>query len=444
MRIPLFILAAGCLPVALCSVVILPGGDPRAFQARNPNTLATTAVTFFKGSAENEFLGNNTKVLMSSLDGSNLTASDGLYPSGDSFVRGVIQAWGEHLHLVIRPEEVWFTILVQMNFYMNAHAEELRTMFVNHAGQEVIYIEDFTWYDVLRKFQYAIQAKVKTAWLLDWIRPNFTTTTENDIMTANILMMGLTQAFFKFEGGIICGLPSVTLLGEEKDWVALLAKLDRLADFGAEPTEYAQRLRPILSRFARSFREPDSKETISFRNDIAIAHKYTICGSPPLSVSGWIVGFYFWRSDGKPFARATTRSDYVNPDFLVMDNITYPTVDITKLPVGYARAPFIMRDFDHQARFEAFVAAGTLGKQIKPGPPAGYADALRRSGGDLTLLNESKRARHATLQPLSSWMLYGPSPHNATTPSWRQETELSSELYPGVLPGLVGGTCRAK
>ncbi|KAK4443664.1 hypothetical protein QBC34DRAFT_416737 [Podospora aff. communis PSN243] len=379
---------------------------------------------------------------MSSLDGLSPASLSDLYPSGDSFIRGAIQAWGEHLHLVIRPEEVWFTILVQMNFYMNSHAEELRDMFVDHEGQEVIYIEDFTWYDVLRRFQFAIQDKVKTKWLLNWIRPNFTTTTENDIMTANVLMMGLTKGYFKFEGGIVCGLPSVTLLGEEEDWVKLVAKLEKLEEFGKEPTEYARRLRPILTRFVRSFREPDSEETRAFWNDIVIAHRFTLCGSPPVSLTGWITGFYYWLADGRPFARGV--SNYLDS----VDGVGFPMLDITRLPVGYATAPFIMRDFDNVDRFEAFVGAGTMGKTIRAGAPAGYEAALRRAGGDLTLLDESKKGLHSTLQPQSAWMLYGPSPHNRTRQYWLDEEEIFSDVWAGVLPGLppapLGGSCHAK
>jgi hypothetical protein len=185
---------------------------------------------------------------------------------------------------------------------------------------------------------------------------------------------------------------------------------------------------------------------VAFWNDIAVAHRYVMCGSPPLSITGWIVGFYYWQANGRPFARGPSNGvEYANRDALVMDNITYPMVDITKIPVGYARAPFIMRDFANEDRFEAFVAAGAIGKQIKPGPPAGYADALKRSGGDLSLLDESKRERHSTLQPLSSWMLYGPSPHNATRTSWYEEEELFSDLYQGVVGSVPhGGMCRAK
>jgi len=439
MMIP--ILLAGLLPLTLARVVVIPGGDPRPYKPVGTIAPVKTAFEFFNGSAENEFYGTNASVLMSSLDFDEITPSDGIYASGDSFVRGAIQAWGEHLHLVIRPEEVWFTILVQLNFYMNAHAEELRDMFVNHTGQEVIYIEDYTWYDVLRRFQFAIQERVKTKWLLEWLRPNFTTTVESDIMTANILMMGLTKAYFKFEGGVVCGLPSVTLLGEEKDWVALLEKLDRLAEFGAQPKDYARRLTPILKRFARTFREPDSPEIKQFWNDIAWAHTTGICGGAPVQLSGWISGFIQWAADGKLFRRS---DEVERPEWFTLDNVTYQSIDVRYLPVGYATAPFIMRDFRNVDRFEAYVAAGTMGKQIKAGVPEGYADALRRTGGNLTLLAESSKELHTTLQPLSSWMLYGPSKHNATAKKyWLDELDVAEILYKtGKV--MTNMSCRAK
>jgi hypothetical protein len=413
------------------SVVIIPGGQPKPYKG---SEALTSADGLLRSSADNEFYNTSAQLLMStySVSSAKISAADGLRPSGDSFVRGAIQAWGEHLHLVIRPEEVWFTILVQMNFYMNAHAENIRDLFVSHQGQELIYIEDFTWYDVLRRFKDEIQARVKTPWLLDWIMPNFTTTTENDIMTANVLMMGLTKSYFKFEGGIVCGLPSVTLLGEQKDWEALLTKLDHLPDFGAEPAAYKARLKPILSRFVQSFVTPDSPDTLQFWNSIASARSVTTCGAPPLYISGWITGFYFWTDQGRPYARETNGA-------LELDGVQFPMLDITTLPVGYARAPFIMRDFGGMDKFPAYVAAGTMGKQITAGMPAGYADALRRVGGNVSLLEDM--GAHSTLKPLSAWMLYGPVNHNATNNSWRRETELS-ELASGTKNYMAGSsTC---
>jgi hypothetical protein len=407
------LLAAACYArLSHGAITIIPGGEPKPFA---PLAGVSSPTDFFRRSAPNEFVNNSAQLIMSSLDMVSPTSLASIQPSGDSFVRGAIQAWGEHLHLVIRPEEVWFTILVQMNFYMNSHAESIRHLFVDHEGQQEIYIEDFTWWDVLIRFQDEIQARVKTPWLQEWLMPAFTTTNDNDRMTANILMMGLMKAYFTFSGGIICGLPSVTLLGEKSDWEALLAKLDRLPEFGPEPTAYAARLAPILSRFVSSFDQPDSVATKTFWNQIVSARRDSTCGAPPYYVSGWIMGFLYWNTDGSSFARGLG-------DF-TLDGITYPNLDISRqLPVGYARVPFVMHDFNYTELYEAYLMSGTLGKQIKSGAPAGYLPALARTRAPAP----ADTTRHGTLKPLSAWMLYGPVVHNATAPAWVREIELAN------------------
>jgi hypothetical protein len=416
------------------SVTVIPGGIPKPYKGAGP---AASQEEFFRRSAENEFFNNSAQVILSNFDVDPkfaISKEAGIVPSADSFIRGAIQAWGEHLHLVIRPEEVWFTILVQMNFYMNSHAEEIRHLFVDHEGQKLIYIEDKTWYRVLIRFKDEIQALVKVPWLKDWILPAFSTTTEQDIMTANVLMMGLTKAYFRFEGGIICGLPSVTLLGEQKDWELLLAKLERLPEFGLEPTKYAARLRPILSRFVKTFSEPDSAETIKFWNQIVSARVDRICGSPPYTLSGWIGGFYFWNYKGRPFGQSPNGP-------LTLDNQTYANMDIRELPVGYARAPFIMRDFNNTARYEGYVLAGTLGKKVTNGPAPGYAEALKRAGKAPAAAVDP--AVHNTIQPLSGWMLYGPISHNDTSSDWREEAEIGELI--GVLDrNFNAGQCNLR
>jgi len=424
----MLLLSSLFLASAASAVVIIPGGDPKPYDG---DAEPTSVESLFRDSAPNEFFNNTADLIMTSYSITNVTSPPDLHPSGDSFIRGAIQAWGQHLHLVVRPDEVWFTILVQMNFYMLSHAEEIRELFVDYEGQEEIYIEDSNLYDLLIRFKDEIQKRVKTDWLLDWITPNFTTTTENDLMTANILMMGLTQAYFKFVGKLVCGLPSVTLLGEQKDWEMLLAKLDRLPDFGKEPEEYKDRLRPILSRFVTSFKEPDSEETRKFWNQIVSGRAEHICGRPPVYVSGWITGFYYWNDNGNAYART-------GEDMLSLDGISYPMLDLSEVPVGYARAPLVMRDFRDMDEFPAYVAAGTLGKQITAGSPAGYKEALERAGGNSSLADDA--SMHGTLRPLSGWMLYGPLDHNATKSRWVVEEELG-EIQASVMQFMTGETC---
>lgn len=424
-NLPLLFLAL-TLPV-LSSVVILPGSAPKPLQP-NPRPFVTSATDFptiLRNSTPNEFPSPAVQIIVSSY---NNTLSRGasapsdartITPSSGSFIRGAIQAWGEHLHLEIRPDEVWFTILAQLNFYMESHAEAVRDLFVAHQGKEVIYIEDTTWTRVLLRFKDEINDRVKTKWLRDWIVPDFSTTTEDDVMTANILMMGLMKAYFEYVGGIICGLPSVTLLGEKEDWEKLLRRLERLSEFGAEADQYRARLTPILKRFVRSFDIPDAEEIRMFWNQIVFARTNSLCGAAPVELSGWITGFLFWDAEGKQWG---DRSQVM----LKMDGIDYWMQDIRELPVGYARAPFIMRDFGGQEEFQAYVAAGTLGKHMVEGSPEGYAAALERAGKSTKGADDP--SLHGTLRPLSAWMLYGPLDHDAEHPTMHYDAEISTIL----------------
>ena len=47
-----------------------------------------------------------------------------------------LEAYYTHHHLILRPDDVWFAILTQISFYINAHAEDLCSIFVAHDGKK--------------------------------------------------------------------------------------------------------------------------------------------------------------------------------------------------------------------------------------------------------------------------------------------------------------------
>lgn len=57
-------------------------------------------------------------------------------PSPNGFVYACIQAYNQHQNLVIRPDDVWMCILTQFSMYVNKHAEEMRSYFVDHQGRK--------------------------------------------------------------------------------------------------------------------------------------------------------------------------------------------------------------------------------------------------------------------------------------------------------------------
>lgn len=125
--------------------------------------------------------------------------------SNNGFVRAGWAAYAHHNHLRIRPEDVWFAILTQFSFYVNAHAEELRSHFVAHEGQKPLEVEE---YGTIRTVDFGrlavamtkeIEKKLVDPELCQWILPDFTTTDEIvDTTTAAVLMMGTMQAYFTY------------------------------------------------------------------------------------------------------------------------------------------------------------------------------------------------------------------------------------------------------
>lgn len=71
---------------------------------------------------------------------SSLDAKDNIHASADSFIRGAYEAWARHIHFAVRPDEVWFAILAQLNCYMGneKNAESLQPLFVEHKGQKTL------------------------------------------------------------------------------------------------------------------------------------------------------------------------------------------------------------------------------------------------------------------------------------------------------------------
>ncbi|KAL8939452.1 MAG: hypothetical protein Q9216_003340 [Gyalolechia sp. 2 TL-2023] len=287
---------------------------------------------------------------------------DPIVPASNGFVSGVVQAYSRHHCLHIRPEDVWFAILSQLSFYINAHAEELRGQFVAHEGKKELELTyggnrySFDFRIFAKQMSELIEQNVVDPELRQWMMPAFTTTTKNDVVIASILLMGSTQKYFDFKCTLMCGLPSVTLLGNKADWELILARLEKLKEYGKEPTEFYSLLRPVVLRFVQSFDAPLSKETIDFWQRIIDDHPF---GSGSSQYSGWITAFCFWDRDGKPIYRPTKTSNTRRDDLLRLDDTVYHWIDADDVPPGYGSVP--VKVDDNGCKFDATMIAGSVG-----------------------------------------------------------------------------------
>lgn len=322
-------------------------------------------------------------------------------PSGESFAFSAIEAWATHQHLVIRPDEVWFAILVQMNFYMTNNAERLRHLFVSHKGQKDLLVTGATWLEALGQFRHMIHKNIKVDWLREWIMPSFTTSQPDDNMTANILFMGLMKDYFAYYIDEICGIPSITLLGDLEDWKKLLEKIDRLPFFGEEPAQYRNRLRPTLNAIVHSFQHPQAASSRDFWNKIIVATPQRVCGRPPFSVSGWISSLFFWNSQGKPLPS----QPITDPNA-----IYYGSLDLHNIPSAVVSVPITMLTNEGEIKFEGMLIAGNIGKQKTRGAPEDYQRALDRA--QVVIPRKALDINQGTIRPISGWVLYGPVPRD--------------------------------
>jgi hypothetical protein len=333
-------------------------------------------------------------------------------PSRNGFVRAVYHAYSSHHHLVLRPDDVWFAILSQLSFFINAHAEELRAFFVEHEGKKKLEVMDVGTihtadFGKLAIWMTELIAKnVRDPELVDWTMPVFSTTTLQDRVVAAVLLMGALQRYFEFRASLMCGIPSVTLLGTRQDWVSLLAKLDKLSTLGAEPAQFATLLTPVLRRFVRSFDHPDDPEVLDFWARVM----HETGGSGPRYLSGWITAFCFWDEGGAclykcggegrgPEPRASLKAFNGRVTGCELDGIFYHRVKTNEIPAGFAGVPVEVND--NGTLYETRMVAGSVGisvsssgQRLDPGP--------RQRVGEGQMVD----AGPDTLQPVSGWFMY--------------------------------------
>lgn len=304
----------------------------------------------------------SSRIIHSSISDSDF-GNTKLAPSTNGFVHAAWYAYSSHHHLTLRPDDIWFAILSQLNFYINKNAEALRSHFVDHEGQKELVIEDVGSIDTLdyglfaRKMTYLIQENVKDPNFRDWIMPTFSTTTVDDRSTAAVLMMGSLQAYFAYTSMCCCGIPSVTLLGTRDDWQDILGRLEKLKELGEQTTDFAMLLKPILEGFVASFDDVMTAETKDFWTRMV----HYQGGSGISRITGWLTAFCFWRNDGVPLYKREYAARYAEHG-LKLGSTSYHGVNTSDIPCGFASVPVLV--LDNGVIHRTKMVAGSLGIKV--------------------------------------------------------------------------------
>ncbi|EFA78133.1 hypothetical protein PPL_08782 [Heterostelium album PN500] len=242
----------------------------------------------------------NQVPLMSSIDSSD--KKNHLYIGPNSFVKSCILAYSDHHRIVLRPDDIWISIMTQFSFYLNANSEQLREKLVDFQGKKELTVSanaslfSAPYDDMTLAMTDLIAKNIKDPSIRDWSMPSFSTTTYNDRIVGAVCLMATMKNFFQFKYQLCCGLPSVTLLGSVEDWKSLKDKAQRLVEFDVGEqklmSKWSAMLLPILDQFIQSV---NGKPDISWWNRIA---NYVGGGSGPTWLSGWITAFTVFSPEG--------------------------------------------------------------------------------------------------------------------------------------------------
>jgi hypothetical protein len=212
-------------------------------------------------------------------------------------------AYADHKNIFIRPDDLWFHIVLQLQMLIDNNAEELRDCFVEHKGKKEINIgidkyskESFI--DFITGSNYQMNNDVKN----DFVQITntiFSTTSNFDLTLSKISTMCAMKHYFSFSCIESCGIRNIFFGGKLEDWVKIKSNLISITNYNKEIlSNYINKLIPIVDKFIEAI---ETKPDIEFfnkvmREDARLAGKFSLGygdGSEITKyVDGWIRDLY--------------------------------------------------------------------------------------------------------------------------------------------------------
>ncbi|KAK5657473.1 hypothetical protein OQA88_3045 [Cercophora sp. LCS_1] len=284
-----------------------------------------------------------------------------LRPSPNSFVHAVIQAYNNHHHLIMRPDDVWLAIITQLSFFLhrkNTQQEERQkpVLLTRYRVGDRFCLDFSTFAHGIATAFEATPIKFLPQFRA-WLTPSFSTTTDDDVVTALAVMMGTLRARFRYACWFRCGIPSVTLLGERGDYEEIKTRVELIKDgaYGAEAQEFGEMIDRVLSGFLVTFDDPEGDEAKSFLRCMiwhaGSGYEHECDGKEEEECgkrgwyNGWITAFCYWDEMGEARLR--------------WDEAGLPETEGRTIPGGFAQVPVVLEDVEGVLDVE--MMAGSVG-----------------------------------------------------------------------------------
>ncbi|KAJ7741240.1 hypothetical protein B0H14DRAFT_2989461 [Mycena olivaceomarginata] len=332
-----------------------------------------------------------------------------IIPHGCGFVNTVLSAYTGSHALVLRPDDIWLAVISQFSLYANANPELLgdQTDFVLHEPgkpQPLLIVDPGSPSLSTQMGEWMQRSEVDREWIL----PNFSTSTPNDIAVLSVLRIAppVEKVLLPPTKTLSRGIPRVTLDGLRTDWELLLRKLEKLKEYGIPAIAWYHLLYPVVSQIAKSFYDENNPDREFWKR---VVHVEGFGGRSP-NLSGWITAFSLFSCEGEwriPQLRTTqvgTKDPATLPAHrfwsiyapslqetsfnMTIYGIKYPVLNILNLPTSYAEVNVTVNDGGIEA--PRVIVAGLTG--------VGFS-----SSGDNSL---SPTGKNDTVRPVVAWWMF--------------------------------------
>jgi len=236
------------------------------------------------------------------------------FSGGSGFLAACLTAFAQHLPLALSPDHIWAVLSYAFAKHVDKHAEELRTNFVQHEGKKRLEVnadhivmgggdlnhgspaemwEATIFPDFSRQIKQHIGEKVHAI-----IASDFTTTTNTARAAHEITLMSAMKNYFSYGMGTMCGIPRITLLGSEADWVALRARAEDLGQLMTPKVRDAWMpyLLPVLDEFVNSYK---GNVNHGFWQSMVKIRETAFGSGDHELISGWLQIFFPYLRSGR-------------------------------------------------------------------------------------------------------------------------------------------------
>ena len=231
-------------------------------------------------------------------------------------LKGYLNAFTDHCPIKVSPNVIWQLILNAFSEYIYHNAEELRNKFVNFEGMKTLSVIKVGSINNIHKYMDKIidglTKKISEyigCELTNVLTPNFSTSTNNTVISGKVSIMASFKKYFKYEAFmVICGIPYILLEGTLEDWEKILEKLKFLSKYGFFTEKMEKDIEEIINT-------KKGKINLDFWRKIIMETKkepddWIGCGSEGKDkITGWICDFYY--SIGHTLSRDSSFVDEV-------------------------------------------------------------------------------------------------------------------------------------